>query len=456
MANMQLIETKTAGAGGVSNFDFTSIPATYTDLYILCSLRSSISANADDIYIQFNNSSSNFNWKNIVGVGSGAPVSQNNTNNQVGTIPAASMTAGSFGNASIYITSYASANYKSVSSDSVAENNATRGDQAFYSTLWSNTAAITSVKLLPSSGTFLEFSTASLYGISNVTSGTKATGGVVSSDGTYYYHMFPFSGTFTPTTAVTVDYLVVAGGGGGGGGYRAGGGGAGGLRSTVTATGGGGSLETALSLTANTAYTVTVGGGGVGVTNANGTSGSNSVFSSITSTGGGYGGGSWDSGNAGAVGGSGGGGIGSSSTGGAGGARTASPVQGFNGGSGYSGNIQCGGGGGGAGAVGQNGGSGGTDGDGGTGVQITSFANATQTGADNGYYAAGGGGGNYGSGNVTIGGTGGAGAGGSGDSPYKNGVSAVVNTGSGGGGASGDSYKGGNGGSGLVIIRYAI
>jgi hypothetical protein len=167
MANTYtLIASSTVGSGGAANIEFTSIPATYTDLQILCSLRSSIAANADDIYIQFNNSSSNFSWKNIVGVGSGTPVSQNNTNNQVGTIPAASMTASSFGNASIYITNYASANYKSVSGDSVAENNAIRGDQAFYATLWSNTAAITSVKLLPSSGTFLQYSTAYLYGIS--------------------------------------------------------------------------------------------------------------------------------------------------------------------------------------------------------------------------------------------------------------------------------------------------
>ena len=167
MANTYtLIASSTAGSGGVANIEFTSIPANYTDLQILCSLDSSIAAGADDIYIQFNGSTSNFSWKNALGTGSSA-ISQNGVNNQAGSIPAANVTANVFGNASLYIPNYAGSNYKSISSDSVVENNGTTGYQALYATLWSNTAAITSIKLLPSSGTFLEYSTAYLYGIKN-------------------------------------------------------------------------------------------------------------------------------------------------------------------------------------------------------------------------------------------------------------------------------------------------
>jgi hypothetical protein len=254
--------------------------------------------------------------------------------------------------------------------------------------------------------------------------------------------------SITIPSLITVDYLVVAGGGSGGGLYRAGGGGAGGMRCTVTNTGGGGSLETALAIGLSTNYTVTVGAGGAaGVAGANGNPGSNSVFSTITSTGGGYGGGNWPTAEAGGPGGSGGGSNGSSPTAAAGGTRTASPVQGFNGGVGFSGNTQCGGGGGGAGAIGKNGGSGGEDGDGGNGL-ATSITGSSVT------YAGGGGAGNYGSGNVTIGGTGGGAPGGSGDSPYVSGVAATVNTGGGGGGASGDDLPGGAGGRGVVILRW--
>ena len=443
--NMTLIETKTAGSGGVSNFDFTSIPATYTDLYILCSLRSSISANADDIKIEFNNSSSNFSWKNLYGNGS-TVISQNNTNNQIGTIPAASMTASSFGNASIYITNYASANYKSVSGDSVAENNATRGDQAFYATLWSNTAAITSVKLLPSSGTFLEFSSASLYGISNVTSTTKATGGIVSSDGTYNYHMFPYSGTFTPTTAISADVLCIAGGGAGG---PAGGGGAGGVLYSA-------------SQSLSTAQTITIGAGGAGVAggypSSAGNNGGNSSCGSLTATGGGGGGGynTNATSGAGANGGSGGGaGTDNGGSGGTANAGLGTSGQGNNGGvSSYASTAPySGAGGGGAGGVGGTTLAADKAGLGGVGtVTYVSWANATQTGV-NGYYAGGGGGGSYGVYSGSTPGTGGLGGGGTGSATGA-GTNGLTNTGGGGGG--GNASTSASGGSGLVIIRYAI
>ena len=167
MANtFTLIASSTVGSGGLANIEFASIPSTYTDLQILCQLRSDITAGADDIFIQFNGSASNFTWKNALGTGTSA-ISQNNTNNQAGSIPAANFTANAFGNATLYIPNYAGSNYKSISSDSVVENNGTTGYDALYATLWSNTAAITSIKLLPSSGLFIQYSTAYLYGIKN-------------------------------------------------------------------------------------------------------------------------------------------------------------------------------------------------------------------------------------------------------------------------------------------------
>ena len=37
------LSTVTVGAGGAASIDFTSIPSTYTDLQILCSLKTSYS-----------------------------------------------------------------------------------------------------------------------------------------------------------------------------------------------------------------------------------------------------------------------------------------------------------------------------------------------------------------------------------------------------------------------------
>jgi len=236
------------------------------------------------------------------------------------------------------------------------------------------------------------------------------------------------------TTAISVDYLVVAGGGGATH-SAGGGGGAGGLRSSVSNTGGGGTLESSLSLFRNTNYTATVGAGGSGGSYPTTGTATNSVFATITSVAGGAGGGG---GTNGLAGGSGGGGANSSAS--IGGAGTAN--QGFKGGDGgaYSNgpDYACAGGGG-SGAVGGNvvNPNGGT---GGAGVSVSMVTGTPVT------YAAGGGGGG-----LTAGGAGGGAGAGAGST--GSGGSASANLGSGGGGG-GSVGIGGAGGSGIVVLRY--
>jgi hypothetical protein len=433
---------------------FDNIPqAGYTDLKIVVSSRTTKSSTYTGAYISFNGSTTNFSEKELYGIGSsagsGGSSSSPGPGQTSGYVAGDTITANTFGNYEIYIPNYLSSSNKSFSTDSVVENNSSTANiLTFTAGLWSNTAAINSVTLTPDTGSFVANSTFSLYGIAAV--GTtpaiapKANGGnVIGTDGTYWYHAFLSSGTFTPQTNLTCDYLVVAGGGGGGAADAgstnySGGGGAGGFRSTVTATGGGGSLESAIGVTSGTNYTITVGAGGT-ATSAVWTSGSSSTFSTITATGGGIGAGINSSPGwvAPGTGGSGGGGSEADTAGAAGTAN-----QGYAGGTspgGPSGNA--GGGGGGAGAVGVNG-STNNGGAGGAGVAISAFATATGTGVSN-FYAGGGGG----SGSST------AGAGGSGGGGAGNATAGTVNTG--GGGGSG-SRSGAAGGSGIVIIRYTV
>ena len=451
MANtFKKIQTVTVGSGGATDITFSSIPATYTDLKIVLSGRSTQGNVYGGGALQFNgDTASNYRFRRLRADGS-ITASDNSTSSAFISnwdVAGANATASVFANIEFYIPNYTSANAKSVSIDYVGENNATEAHSGIIAGLWTGTAAITSIKLYSAGGNLVQYTTATLYGVANANTTTggsgKATGGnQVYTDGTYWYHIFRSDGTFTPSTALNVDYLVVAGGGGGGGSYGGAGAG-GGTRCTVGATGGGGSLESQLAVTA-TAYSITVGAGGAG-NGSSGTVGSNSVFSTITSTGGGRGA---QSNTIGGNGGSGGGGCGSGSGGSSGSVAggSASPSgQGFNGGSGASSGSQpSGGGGGGAGAVGGNG-SVGTGGAGGAGIQTSISGTAT-------YYAGGGGGGCYngtgGSGTLSTGG-GTAGTGGTGG----NATSAAANTGGGGGGSSGDS--GGTGGSGIVIVRYA-
>ena len=138
--------------------------------------------------------------------------------------------------------------------------------------------------------------------IASFVAGSGGTESTVCSD--YKVHVFTGPGTFTITNAGNalgsdkVDYLVLAGGGGGGHWYGAGGG-AGGYRfSDGTSSGcysaGPSPLGASGLPVCVQAYPITVGSGGAGgVFNpvARGTSGGTSSFSSISSAGGGSGGG---------------------------------------------------------------------------------------------------------------------------------------------------------------------
>ena len=435
-------------SAATSSITFSGIPQTYTDLVLV--INGSMSGSGNTVYMRINNDSS------ITGFYSATYIGGNGTSAYSGRSSNTSQGIG----LGAFQAGYSTGMYNIVAQIQNYSNTTTNktllsrwsdassgGATETFVGLWRNTSAINSLEIRNNgSHNFNSGSTFNLYGVANasITNVAKATGGdSVYTDGTYWYHIFRSSGTFTPTQALTCDYLVVAGGGGGGS-RIAGGGGAGGLRCTVTATGGGGSLESALSLTAQ-AYTVTVGTGGAGGVSMNsgngqiGTQGSNSVFSSITSTGGG-GGGAYNGLNA--TNGGSGGGNGSPDGGSTRGLGTAN--QGYNGGASIT--NQEGGGGGGAGAVG-GAGSSSNGGTGGAGV-TTSISGTSTT------YAGGGGGAATG-----TPGSGGSGGGGAGANGTNNATSGTANTGSGGGGARNTTdttnVSGGQGGSGIVIVRYA-
>jgi hypothetical protein len=445
-----LLEQITVGAAGASSVTFNSIPQTgYTDLVVKMSVRDNTGNIGNFLNISLNGSATSFTGRYLNGNGASAS-SGSGFPRLVIEYSGASSTANTFGNGEMYFPNYTSANYKSYSGDSVSENNATTAYADMSAGLWSSTAAITSITFTPNTGQLVQYSTFSLYGVSALgttpTKAPKATGGsIIQTDGTYWYHAFLSSGTFTPATGLTCDVLVV-GGGGGGGCQIGGGGGAGGIfYATSQAIG-------------VSAQTVTIGAGGTGgvFSNTKGVSGSNSSFASLTAGVGGGGGGSLLAGTGvdGVSGGSGGGGGTNGTGNGTGGSSTQTGTggtgYGFGGGNGV---HPAGGGGGGASAAGSNAASG-NGGTGGAGLNTwSSWLSTTGLGVS-GFIAGGGGGGS----NNTVaiaGGSGGGGAGGGGTTIAP--VAGTANTGSGGGGSrdlpsSGES--GGRGGSGLVIIRY--
>jgi hypothetical protein len=170
---MKLIESKTLGTAAAS-IEFTSIPQTFTDLVVMTSLRSV--ADEGLALISFNGSTSNFSERFLRGNGStvdSAFFDSGGFARIFGTSGQSSQTSNTFSNGSLYIPNYTGSTNKSVSSDSVNENNATGALQTLVALLWSNSAAITSLAITSNSGDLAIGSTISLYGI------LKGSGGVV-------------------------------------------------------------------------------------------------------------------------------------------------------------------------------------------------------------------------------------------------------------------------------------
>ena len=164
MANMIPISTVTVGSGGASSIDFTGIPQTYTDLIIKGSARASTGTGANIVNVSFNGSTTGFTDRYIEGSGS-AVGSYTDQPRMVGTANGSSTTSNTFSNFETYIPNYNSSNYKSFSADMVQENNTTAAYSELQAGLWSNTSPITSISLTLNSGNFVQYSTATLYGI---------------------------------------------------------------------------------------------------------------------------------------------------------------------------------------------------------------------------------------------------------------------------------------------------
>jgi len=169
MANTYVtIATTTVGSGGASSIDFQNIPSTYTDLLVKLSARDNRSGESvTDVLVKINNSSSNLSDRRLFGNGSGA-FSDTATTGRVGVEPGPNATSNTFGNFEIYFPNYAGSNYKSYSADAVSENNATLAFTTFIAGLWSQTTAINQLTFYPAaSASFVQHSTATLYGIKN-------------------------------------------------------------------------------------------------------------------------------------------------------------------------------------------------------------------------------------------------------------------------------------------------
>lgn len=155
------IATVEVGSGGAASIAFSTIAGTYTDLVVKMSSRAD--ADVVDVVCSVNGSALD-SGKRLRGNGVGAASISTAQNLGVNNSGA---TANTFSNAEWYFPNYASSNYKSVSMEGVSENNGTDAYSSLVAGLESTASAITALSFAPSSGNFVQYSTATLYGIKN-------------------------------------------------------------------------------------------------------------------------------------------------------------------------------------------------------------------------------------------------------------------------------------------------
>ena len=166
MANTYtLIEAKTLGSAAAS-VTFSSIPQTYTDLQLFYSARTTFADTQEDFKMTVN--STNTTYRRLYGSGS-ATGSLSGSDSLIGFVNSDTSTSNTFANGSVYIPNYASTTtYKSISSDSVTENNATAAYSQLLAALYSSNTAITSLTFSSANGAnIMTNSTFYLYGLSN-------------------------------------------------------------------------------------------------------------------------------------------------------------------------------------------------------------------------------------------------------------------------------------------------
>lgn len=166
---MQLIST--VAVDGSASATFSSIPATFTDLMITCSLRDNGTGTNHYFTLTFNGSTADYSGINLYGNGSSADWSSGGSGTLERFVTGSGATANTFSSIQIYVPNYASSSQKPYSYEGVSENNSSAVFLTIGTGLWANTSAISSFTIQTNSGSFVVGSTVSIYGI------TKGSGG---------------------------------------------------------------------------------------------------------------------------------------------------------------------------------------------------------------------------------------------------------------------------------------
>lgn len=164
------IASTTVGSGGSSSITFSSIPSGYTHLQLRFVGRSLASAANDSILIRYNSDSgTNYVIHRLYGDATGSSGAQGFTSQTytiAGDMPAATASLSqTVGTSIVDILDYSNTNKNKTTRVLSGRNENGVGYIWLNSSLWLNTAAISSITVLAANGSLAQYSRASLYGI---------------------------------------------------------------------------------------------------------------------------------------------------------------------------------------------------------------------------------------------------------------------------------------------------
>jgi hypothetical protein len=163
---MQIIQHQEL-ASTQSSIVFSSIPQTFTDLLLITSLRDNAGSTGwENAYIYPNGLSTNMTSRFLFGWGAGNVGSGVNSPAVIYHQTARNgNTANTFSNSAVYFSNYTSSSAKAVSADTTVIQNTNSSIGAITAALWNSSSAITSLEIVGAGTSFVQYSSATLYGI---------------------------------------------------------------------------------------------------------------------------------------------------------------------------------------------------------------------------------------------------------------------------------------------------
>lgn len=142
--------------GSQASVTFSSIPQTYTDLVLRCSIRTNNGSNEFPLALILNNNTSTlYSYTRLQGYSNGPSSTRvsNDVESNIGSVPDTISTSNTFSSTEIYIPNYTTTTSKPFLTTNFMENNVTTYVfQTHQAVLYRNSTGITTIKLQAPSG----------------------------------------------------------------------------------------------------------------------------------------------------------------------------------------------------------------------------------------------------------------------------------------------------------------